>query len=397
MPAITIQTVPLASVTAGLNDREVFNRGDLEVLAANIEVNGLLQPPLYRVLADGRYQIVLGERRTRACRDLLQQTEIQAFVTTLSDEDAIAAMGSENRCRVQLNPLEEAKGYQAGMARFGWDVATCAKRNGVSTRTVNDRLALLALCEDAQDLVQKGTLTPGYALVLAVAGLDRNMQNHALDLLKVNKSPNLDWWREAVQKIVLVSQQPAMFPMDAFMAGMVEDVQQAAERPLPDPETDMAPVIGDNPHAILGKQIVYWQDAAQAWSKRGRKQEAKRCIAAARSLALVNQALLALASQAPPVVVPMAPVVEDPPMASAPVDPPMAPPVDVLVEAITGRAGRVVCACGRRATHKIAYKETANDGLGRRLVVKTVCHRCLPDGVAPLVAGPAEQLAFVAA
>src|SRR5690348_15618000 len=114
----TITHVPADQIVAGLNDRETFHLGDLEALAANIAANGLLQPPVYRKLGAG-YQIIAGERRTRAMRDVLHWPLIPALVVEMDDEAAVAAMGSENRCRVQLNPIEEAKGYQNGMARFG--------------------------------------------------------------------------------------------------------------------------------------------------------------------------------------------------------------------------------------------------------------------------------------
>jgi ParB/RepB/Spo0J family partition protein len=219
----TIQQVPADKIVAGLNDRETFNRAELEALAANIAEYGLLQPPVYRPLADGTFQIVAGERRTRAMRDVLGWPLIPCIVNAglADDADAVGAMGSENRCRVNLAVMEDAKSYQAAMARFGWAVEECARRYGVSTRTVKDRLALLALCDEAQDLVNKGTLTPGYALALALAGLDRNMQNRALDLLKANRSPNLDWWRGAVAELVLVAGQNSMFDLDAFMSGAV--------------------------------------------------------------------------------------------------------------------------------------------------------------------------------
>jgi ParB family transcriptional regulator, chromosome partitioning protein len=129
----TIQQVPADKIIAGLNDRETFNRNELEALAANIAANKLLQPPLYRALPDGRFQIVAGERRTRAMRDILGWAEIPAFVVTMTDEEAIAAMGSENRCRVQLNPIEEAKGYQGGSV----GMSKRARKRTASTRALS--------------------------------------------------------------------------------------------------------------------------------------------------------------------------------------------------------------------------------------------------------------------
>ncbi len=389
----TIQQIPADKIIAGLNDRETFNRSELEALAANIAANGLLQPPMYRKQDDGTYQIVLGERRTRAMRDILNMPFITAFITTLNDEEAIAAMGSENRCRVQLNPLEEARGYQAGMARFGWDVPTCASKNGVSTRVVTDRLALLTLCEEAQDLVSKpqSGFTVGYALALASAGLDRNFQNQALDLLKINKAPTLDWFRGIVAELVGKCQQNSMWNPDDFLV-MAQAVEVQNETALPDPDTAEAPQVGATAGDILTNQAGWWQDLADQYAGRGKKHEARVCRANARSRRTAADLIARMAAMAPAPVV-MAPVVPEPEPA------PMAPlPADVVsVDPLVGRVGRRVCAaCSKRATHQVARRIATGDGQRKRTELQDVCNDHLPAGVAPQVGPAPQQLQFVA-
>lgn len=397
MQTPTIQQVPASKIVAGLNDRETFNRSELEALAANIREYGLLQPPVYRPLADGTYQIVAGERRTRAMRDILGWPLIPCIVNEAlaDDADAVGAMGSENRCRVNLNPLEEAQGYHNGMARYGWDTAECARRNGVSTRTVSDRLALLTLCPEAQDLVSKpgSGFTVGYALVLASAGLDRNFQNNALDLLKVNRSPNLDWWRATVAELVLKAGQNSMFDLADFMVAKQEEIAAQNEASLPNPDTAEAPVVGTTAEEILTNQAEWWSNLGAQYKAQGKKPEARVCQANAR-MARANADLIArMAAMASPVV--PAPVAIEPELA------PMAPVVsdpDVLaVDALVGRVGRVVChICSKRATHEVTRREVTGDSQRRRMVIRPVCNDHLPTGHAPQVGPAPQQLQFMA-
>jgi ParB/RepB/Spo0J family partition protein len=392
----TIQQVPTDRITAGLNDRETFNRSELEALAANIAANGLLQPPVYRPLADGTYQIIAGERRTRAMRDILAWPLIPAIVTDMSDEEAIAAMGSENRCRVQLNPLEEAKGYRSGMDRFSWDVATCASKNGVSTRTVNERLALLTLCPEAQDLISKkeSGFTVGYALVLASAGLDRNFQNRALDLLKANRAPSLEWFRAQVSELTAACQSNSMFDLDAFMTGAIEAVQVQNETVLPDPDTAEAPTVGETAIDVLTNQAAWWRDLASQYTARGRKQEARICRANARQCAASADLLSRMAALASPPA-PMAQAPDDPaaPMAPAPSE---LPPGVIDVTPLEGRIGRRVCKCGKRAQNQVV-KRITTDGQSKRTILEDTCNDCCrAQGITPPGAAFVQQLTFQA-
>jgi ParB/RepB/Spo0J family partition protein len=278
------ENIPVSLIVAGLNDRTKFNPVDLKALADNIEAVGLAQPPLYRRRTDGRYQIIAGERRTRAMRDVLGWQEIPARVVECDDMTAVSLMGAENRNRVNLDPMDDARSYQNVMALYGWDVAECARRFGVNTRVVKDRVALLALCDEAQDLVSKGEngLTLGYALVLALAGLDRNFQNQALDLLKLNKAPTLDWFRGIVAELQSKCNQNMMWNPDDFMV-MAQAVEAQNEAALPDPDIAEAPTDGATPIDVLTNQAAWWLDLAAQWQLKN-KAQARVCRANARSV-----------------------------------------------------------------------------------------------------------------
>jgi ParB/RepB/Spo0J family partition protein len=302
---MTLMQVPVTQICAGLNDRTVFT--ELPILAANIAVNGLAQPPVYRShpTQAGMYQIVLGERRTRAMRDILGWTEITADVRDLTDEQALALMGSENRCRVQLNPMDEAAGYAAVMNQFGWTVQDTAAKMGASVNVVRDRLLLLALCEEVADLVKRGIISVSYGQAIGRAGLDRNWQNMAADALSRNPAPTLAWFGSVLDELAGKQNAPdSMFDLALFTVDTLATVQAVAEPDPPQPGVDTAPVVGTDAETIIGGQVAYWEAAALAWERRGGKPQARECRATARSLQAVLTGILALR----PAPVPVAPV-----------------------------------------------------------------------------------------
>lgn len=299
-------------------------------------------------------------------RDILGYTTIPAIVRDYTDEAAIAVMGAENRCRVQLNPLDEARGYQAGMDRFGWDLKTVAGKNGVSTRTVTDRLALLQLCEEAQELVQSGQLTPGYALVLATAQLTRNFQNIALSAFSKNPAPSLVWFRGICADLLGKQAESTMFDLDSFMVANVGTPDPTGAVALPaHPETDSAPVDGTDAIAVLEGQAQWWTQAADAWTLLGKKQEARACKQQVKTLLGTAALLKTLAPVAVPAPVP---TLDAPNEASAP-----APLPDNVLPL---KKGQTCTDCGTRgaANWQVSTREYVNGA--PRLKIAQVCRGC---------------------
>jgi len=123
-----IHQIPVEKIIVGNNDRKQFNQQGLAELATSIAEHGLAQPPTLRPVIDGMYEIVAGERRTRAMRDVLKWKFIPAIVRDLDDQQASAIMLIENIERKDLNPMEEAQAYSERMKRFAWRISQREQR-----------------------------------------------------------------------------------------------------------------------------------------------------------------------------------------------------------------------------------------------------------------------------
>lgn len=149
--------------------RHAFDQQALEELSDSIAKHGVLQPLLVRPLATGGYQIVAGERRWRASR-MAGLTTVPAVIREMDDRETMEAALIENLQREDLNPVEEAKGYQALMERFGLSQEEVAGRVGRSRPAVANALRLLALPEELLMLVQSGAISAGHGrALLAIA------------------------------------------------------------------------------------------------------------------------------------------------------------------------------------------------------------------------------------
>ena len=198
MQDMQIQEVPADAIVAANNDRRHFNQDRLNELANSIDRFGLAQPPTLRPRGDGSYEIVAGERRIRAMRDVLGWTTIKAQVAPMGDETASAVMLLENTGREDLNPIEEANAFQQRINEWDWTVEETAKAAGVSTAHVAKRLKLLELAPDIQDTVRIGAFPPKYAV--RITHLDNNRQRFLLHKWRDNPSMGVIRWRDLVRK-----------------------------------------------------------------------------------------------------------------------------------------------------------------------------------------------------
>ncbi|MEW6663454.1 MAG: ParB/RepB/Spo0J family partition protein [Bacillota bacterium] len=145
--------------------RRNFDDGKLEELAASIKEHGVVQPVVLRPLASGRYELVAGERRWRACR-LLNMENIPAVIKDLTDSQTTEIALIENIQREDLSPLEEAGAFRTLMEEFGFTQEQLAQRLGKSRPYVANILRLLQLPHEVQELVSQGQLTAGHARAL---------------------------------------------------------------------------------------------------------------------------------------------------------------------------------------------------------------------------------------
>ncbi len=146
--------------------RKVFKDEELAELAESISEHGVLQPLLVRPLPMGGYQLIAGERRWRASR-AAGLTEVPVIIKTLSDEEAAIISLIENLQRENLNPIEEAKGFEDLIKTYGLTQEEAAKKVGKSRPSVANSLRLLKLPDAVISMVSEGKLSTGHAKVLA--------------------------------------------------------------------------------------------------------------------------------------------------------------------------------------------------------------------------------------
>jgi len=137
----------------------------LEELKASIKKDGVIEPIVVRPVAHGTYELVAGERRLRAAQALGVAT-IPAVVKTLSDQAALECSLVENVQREDLNPLEEAKGYDRLLSEFGYTQEDIASAVGKDRATVANLLRLLTLAQELQQGIRDGAISLGHAKVL---------------------------------------------------------------------------------------------------------------------------------------------------------------------------------------------------------------------------------------
>lgn len=142
--------------------RTNFKQEEIEELASSIEKDGLLQPILVRSMANGKYQIIAGERRWQACRSLgLKTAPIR--IKEADDDKALELALIENIQRSDLNPIEEAYGYRRLMERQNMTQSEVAQAVSKGRSTIANSLRLLELPEDAQQLLFEEKISAGHA------------------------------------------------------------------------------------------------------------------------------------------------------------------------------------------------------------------------------------------
>lgn len=293
-----IKDIPIAALRFGANYRQDFDTRALEDLAANMRDNGQLAPVIVRPLPDDTYELLAGERRTRAAT-LLGWQMIRADVQDVSDDTALGITLAENLCRVNTNAVEDARGYAKLQSR-GWSIERIAKAAGTRAHVVESRLTLLSLREDLQRLVITGDLGLGYAQALARVGLDRNRQMIAVARLRENPAPTVSWFASVCAELF---EQQAQEPMALFMAvPTIEELGRIQARadilpPLPSttapPEPDLTTARAKRTpkRAKIETAIAFWQVAAARWQELGRFAEARECRGAIAALQMIYETI----------------------------------------------------------------------------------------------------------
>ena len=145
--------------------RKNFSEDAITALADSIREHGMLQPVLVRPISTGGYQIVAGERRWRAAR-MLGLEEIPVSIRELSDSEAMQIAIVENLQRENLNPIEEAAGYNELIEKFGMTQDKIAKMVGRSRSAIANAVRLLSLPERIVKMLENGELSAGHGRAL---------------------------------------------------------------------------------------------------------------------------------------------------------------------------------------------------------------------------------------
>ena len=167
--------------------RRDFDEEELQALADSISVHGVIQPLTVRELPSGYYQIIAGERRWRAARQA-GLSEVPVVVIEADDKKAMELALIENLQRQDLNPVEEALGYQSLINEYGLTQEETAARVGKSRPAVANALRLLSLCDEVLELLKTGAITAGHARAILTLKSEKKQMEAAKKIMALSLS-----------------------------------------------------------------------------------------------------------------------------------------------------------------------------------------------------------------
>ena len=192
--------------------RRDFDEEELQALADSITEHGIIQPLTVRQLSSGYYQIIAGERRWRAAR-LAGLAEVPAVIIEADDKKAMELALIENLQRQDLNPVEEAMGYQSLIEEYGMTQEEAAKRVGKSRPAVANSLRLLGLCPAVLEKLRGGELTAGHARAVLTLKTEKKQMEAAQKITALGLSV-----RQAELLCRNMSKEPKPEPVEAPLA-----------------------------------------------------------------------------------------------------------------------------------------------------------------------------------
>ncbi len=167
--------------------RQDFDEEELQLLADSISVHGVIQPLTVRELPSGYYQIIAGERRWRAAR-MANLSDIPVVVIEADDKKAMELALIENLQRQDLNPVEEALGYQSLIQEHGLTQEDTARQVGKSRPAVANALRLLSLTPEVLEMLRNGQLSAGHARAVLTLKSDKKQLEAARKIIALSLS-----------------------------------------------------------------------------------------------------------------------------------------------------------------------------------------------------------------
>lgn len=233
-----LRNIPIAQIARNpFQPRKHFKVAELRELQESLQSSGLLQPVTVRTASSGAgFELIAGERRLRAATNL-GWNEIPAVIKELSDKEILTLALVENLQRSDLNPIEEAEGYDQLIREFGYTQQTVATIIGKDRSTVTNILRILQLPPSVRELLQEGQLTAGQARPLL--GLDDTARITAFARQIVNNG----WSAREVERRVKASGEgktggkPTRLAMTDARPAEIRSVEQRLRKHL---QTDVA-------------------------------------------------------------------------------------------------------------------------------------------------------------
>ena len=167
--------------------RQDFDEEELQALADSISVHGIIQPLTVRETSSGYYQIIAGERRWRSAR-IAGLSDVPVVVIEADDKKAMELALIENLQRQDLNPVEEALGYQSLMEEYGLTQEEAAGRVGKSRPAVANSLRLLNLCPEALEHLRKGDFSSGHARAILTLKTEKQQMEAVRKIMALSLS-----------------------------------------------------------------------------------------------------------------------------------------------------------------------------------------------------------------
>lgn len=221
------QMLPIHKIEPNPNQpRHDFDEEELQALADSISVHGIIQPLTVREMANGYYQIIAGERRWRAAR-LANLNDVPAVIIEADDRKATELALIENLQRQDLNPVEEALGYQTLIEEYGMTQEEAAHQVGKSRPTVTNALRLLGLCPEVLEKLRKGELSAGHARAILTLKSEKKQQEAAQKIISLSLSV-----RQAETLCKNMTKEPVQEKKEIFAVDYIAECEKSLSKHL---------------------------------------------------------------------------------------------------------------------------------------------------------------------
>lgn len=221
------QMLPIYKVEPNRDQpRQDFNEEELQSLADSISVHGVIQPLTVRELPSGYYQIIAGERRWRAAR-MAGLSDVPVVIIEADDRKAMELALIENLQRENLNPVEEALGYQTLIQEYGLTQEDAAKQVGKSRPAVANALRLLGLCPQVLEKLKTGELTAGHARAILTLKTEKKQMEAAQKIIALALSV-----RQAETLCKNMTKEPAAKKEITFAVDYVAECEKSLSKHL---------------------------------------------------------------------------------------------------------------------------------------------------------------------